>query len=56
LERGREPALFATANGRELSSVKLVRRLEVVTSEYPVMTQILDSELECAMVSSDLRS
>jgi hypothetical protein len=47
LERGREPALFATARGSELASVQPIRRLEVVTGEYPLIAQLLDAELEC---------
>jgi hypothetical protein len=47
LARGREPALFAAVNGGELSTVQPIRRIEVVTSEHPLMTQILETELEC---------
>jgi hypothetical protein len=46
-QRGREPALFAVANGVALSPVQPVRRIEIVTPEHPVMSQILDTELDC---------
>lgn len=51
LERGREPAVFAAVNGIELSSVQPIRRIEVVTSTYPYMAQMLESELECGGVA-----
>ena len=46
LQRGPEPALFAAANGVDLSLVKPVRRIEVVKSDHPYIAQILDAELE----------
>src|SRR4030095_16101233 len=51
LGRGREPALFAAANGLDLFPVNPVRRIEIVTPNHPVVAEILEAALECDNVA-----
>ncbi|HEX6438787.1 MAG TPA: hypothetical protein VF182_16740 [Candidatus Binatia bacterium] len=48
LGRGREPAIFASVRGTDVSSLNRLRRIEVVTPQHPVIAHILEAELECS--------
>ena len=47
LQRGREPAIFGMISGNLLHPLGQLRRFEVVSSDQPVMAQLLESPFVC---------